>query len=223
MSEPLEPSTITRVPSEEASKRIKRFVQGCFGLLVIPRLAAYFIAKTLIGERAITSSAESIARVPGLRGVYLRQAFYRHTLASCGADVYLGWNTVFSMAEASVAEKAYIGRSCFIGFAEIGEEAMLADGVHVLSGGREHDHGDSRTSIHNQGQTLAKVRIGKGAWIGAGAVIMADVGAHAIVGAGSVVNRPIPPGVVAAGVPATPRKVRPGFEQNEASQLESNN
>ena len=176
-----------------------------------------------MGERAITSSAESIARVPGLRGVYLRQAFYRYVLASCGTDVYLGWNSVFSMKEAKVGERAYIGRFCSIGFADIGDEAMLADGVTVLSGGREHDQADPDSSLHDQGQTLKQVVIGKGAWIGAGAIIMADVGDHAIVGAGAVVNRPIPSGVVAAGVPAKPKKVRPGFEPTEASSLENNN
>ncbi len=215
MSTSPDPETITRPAASDAPQRIKRCVQACFLLLALPRLGAYFLGRKLIGERALTSSAESIARVPGLRGVYLRQAFYRRVLSSCGTDVYLGWNSVFSMTQAKVGEKAYIGSFCSIGFADSGAEVMLADGVTVLSGGREHDQtAASSSSLHDQGQTLNRVTIGKGAWIGAGAIIMADVGAHSIVGAGSVVNRPIPAGVIAVGVPAKPCKSRPGFEQD---------
>ena len=46
------------------------------------------------------------------------------------------------------------------------------------------------------------IRIGAGTWIGAGAVIMADVGRDSIVGAGAVVTKPVPDRVMAAGVPA---------------------
>ena len=45
---------------------------------------------------------ESIARLPALRGVYLRQAFYARTLSACGKDCYFGWMSVFSMTEARV-------------------------------------------------------------------------------------------------------------------------
>ena len=96
-----------------------------------------------------------------MRGVYLRQAFYRRTLAHCGRDVYFGWQSVFSMPEATVGERAYIGRFCSIGFAEIGDEVMLADGVQILSGG--HEHSTERTageSFREQHQCYRRVCIG---------------------------------------------------------------
>jgi acetyltransferase-like isoleucine patch superfamily enzyme len=133
----------------------------------------------------------------------MRQAFYRRTLARCGRDVYFGWQSVFSMPEAAVGEGAYIGRFCSIGFANIGDDVMLADGVQILSGGHEHAmHPAEGQSMREQPQTYERVRIGRGAWIGARAVIMADVGENAIIGAGAVVNRSIPAGCVAVGVPA---------------------
>lgn len=187
---------------------LKRALQFVFFLCVMPRLVMFRLAQRFLGPRAFSAASESIARVPGFRGVYLRQAFYRRVLNFCGRDAYLGWNSVFSMTEARVGERAYIGRFCSIGYADIGAQAMLADGVQILSGGNEHDSQSSDVSIHDQGQTYHCVRIGEGAWIGAGAVIMADVGQHSIIGAGAVVTQAIPDYVVAVGVPARVAKQR---------------
>jgi acetyltransferase-like isoleucine patch superfamily enzyme len=185
-----------------ATMLAKRAVQGAFRLLGLPRLVCYLTARATLGRRAFLASSESIARIPGLRGVYARQSFYRQTLAACGQDVYFGWMSTFSMPEAEIGDRAYIGRYCSIGFAEIGEEVMLADHVIVLSGGKEHGAANDGASMHAQDQSYTRVRIGRGAWIGAGAIVMADVGEGAVVGAGAVVNRPIPDRSLAAGVPA---------------------
>jgi acetyltransferase-like isoleucine patch superfamily enzyme len=64
------------------------------------------------------------------------------------------------------------------------------------------------------------VRIGEGAWIGSAAVVMADVGRHSVVGAGSVVTKPIPDGVVAAGVPARVIRQRSAVELSAARLVE---
>ncbi len=181
----------------------KRVVQAFFLIRVSPRLLAYYVAKRILGRRALTSSSESLARVPGLRGVYLRQAFYRFALAACGRDVYIGWQSVFSMPEARLGERAFVGRFCTIGYADIGEEVMIADGVQILSGGHEHGHSSaSDVTMHEQPQTYRMVQIGRGAWIGAGVIVMNDIGEGSIVGAGAVVSRPIPARSVAVGVPA---------------------
>jgi maltose O-acetyltransferase len=47
-------------------------------------------------------------------------------------------------------------------------------------------------------------------WLGAGCIVMADVGENSIVGAGSVVTKPIPPNSVAVGNPA--RVLRKTFD-----------
>ena len=75
-------------------------------------------------------------------------------------------------------------------------------GVQILSGGQEHGRADDGKTMHEQVQTYRQVTIGRGAWIGTNAVIMADIGEGAIIGAGAVVNKPIPAHCVAAGVPA---------------------
>lgn len=173
-----------------------------FSIIVLPRLGISWVNRLVFGHRAFLLSSESIAQIPGMRGVYLRQAFYRRTLAVCGRDIYFGWNSVFSMSQAEVGDRAYIGRFCSIGFALIEEEVMLADHVQILSGGQEHGRSQERSTMHQQPQTYRQVCLGRGAWIGAGAIIMADVGPGAIVGAGAVVNKAIPANCVAVGVPA---------------------
>ena len=66
-------------------------------VLVSPRLVAYLLRRLLVDrETAFAAASESIARIPGLRGVYMRQAFYGFTLEACGEDVYFGWMTAFS-------------------------------------------------------------------------------------------------------------------------------
>lgn len=138
-----------------------------------------------------------------MRGAYLRQAFYRQTLDECGRDSHFGWHTAFSKTAARIGENVYIGRRCGVGLADIGDRVMLADGVQILSGGRQHGQASSPDQYHiDQPQEFSLVTIGVGAWLGTNSIIMADVGAGAIVGAGAVVNKPVPPYTLAAGVPA---------------------
>jgi acetyltransferase-like isoleucine patch superfamily enzyme len=197
------------VPQRSNAFRLaKRAVQALFALLAAPRLAIFALARALLGERAFLGASESIARVPGLRGAYLRQAFYRYTLDQCGQDVYFGWCSVFSMTAARVGDECYIGRFCSIGFADLGPGVMLADGVQVLSGGNEHGPLSGSDPLREQAHVYQRTRIGANAWIGAGAIIMADVGEGAVVGAGAVVTRPVLPFAVAVGIPARSRDAR---------------
>src|SRR5205085_10328307 len=106
---------------------------------------------------------------------------------------------------ATLGNHVYIGRFCSIGWAEIGDDAMLGDGVQVLSG--RHQHGraaDAGGVLRDNPQEFSRVTIGAGAWIGAGAIVMADVGARAVVGAGAVVVKPVGVGERVGGVPAKP-------------------
>jgi len=182
---------------------VKRCVEAAATSLVSPRLIAYFLVRAARGDRAMLGASESLARIPGMRGVYLRAAFYRHTLAHFGRDVSVGWGSTFSMRQARVGEGTYIGRHCGIGFGDLGAHVMLADGVQVLSGGREHGLSPNDSETHqDQVQRYTRVKIGDGAWLGTNSVVMADVGTNAVIGAGAVVTRPVPDDVIAVGAPA---------------------
>ena len=175
-------------------------------VMAIPALIGYATASVLLGkERAFTLASERLAVRGGQLGIYIRQAFYRHTTAGIGLDVCFGFMSVFSKPAVRIGQRVYIGRFCSIGWADIHDDVMLADGVQVLSG--RHQHGSSTQRnilLRDNAQKYQKISIGRGAWIGAGAVVMADVAEGAVVAAGAVVVKPVPAYTRVAGMPAKP-------------------
>lgn len=173
-------------------------------LLALPTLVGYELASVAMGkERAFSLTSEKLAVRGGQLGIYARQAFYRHTTAGVGRDVCIGFMSVFSKPGVRIGNRVYLGRFCSVGWADIRDDVMLADGVQVLSG--RHQHGASSVrglALRDNGQTFRQVTIGRGAWIGAGAVVMADVGEGAVVAAGAVVVKPVPAYARVGGVPA---------------------
>lgn len=215
---------LVRAPARSAKElALKRVIQGLFVIYVAPRWWRYRLMSKLMGEdRAFLLASESISMIPGQRGIFARQAFYRQSLEHCGRDVSFGWLSTFSMPASRVGDNVYIGRRCSIGFADIGHHVMLADGVQILSGGREHGLSSDGSGTHqDQAQRFRRLQLGAGAWIGTGAVIMDDVGEHSVIGAGAVVNKPIPPRSLAVGVPAKVVKRLDGRRDAPASGLET--
>jgi virginiamycin A acetyltransferase len=182
---------------------IKLGIRVLATLAVVPALVSYRLRSPLMGrERALLGSTQALALIPGLLGQYLRRAFLSHALAYCGPHAVVEWGTCFSDPETRIDDYAYIGPNCHIGFAHIERDVLIAPCVHVPSGGAIHGTADLNEPIRNQQGVRACVRIGANSWIGSAAVVMADVGARTIVAAGAVVNKPLPGGVIAAGVPA---------------------
>ena len=104
-----------------------------------------------------------------------------------------------------VGERAAIGAYNFIhggGGVEIGADVLLGPGVQIFS--ENHNFGRRDLPIIEQGETPAKVRVGRGAWVGANSTILAgvEIGDGAIVAAGSVVTRSVEPFTIVAGAPA---------------------
>lgn len=85
----------------------------------------------------------------------------------------------------------------------IEENVMLGSGVHIYVS--NHAFNDvSRPIIHQGHQDVKPVSIGKGAWIGANAIILpgVSIGENSVIGAGAVVTKSIPDYCVAVGNPA---------------------
>lgn len=196
---------------------IKALARGAATVLVTPQLISFFIRATFMGRnRALEGSSQLLANVPGLTGQYLRRAFLSKVLAGgCAPSATIEFGSLFSQAGARIDDLVYIGPRCHLGLVHLEKNVLLAAGVHVPSGARTHGM-DPGVPIRDQPGARELVRIGAGSWIGSNAVVLADVGRDTIVGAGAVVTRPLPDGVVAAGVPARVVRARTADEARPA-------
>ena len=165
-------------------------------LLMLPTAALSGFGRI---EIAYTFFAHTCALIPGIVGGYLRTAYYAMTLRSCKMDCQIGFGSYFSQAQATVASEVGIGAYCVIGRANLGERCLLGSCVQILSG--HHQHVRDASGRLGPGQ-LTEINVGADCWIGASAIIMADVGSGATIAAGTVVGAPVPAGTTAAGNPA---------------------
>lgn len=182
---------------------LKSIGQLAGAIRAVPLRLRYALLRKVVGDdRALSLISERAARIPGLFGLYTRQAFYGRALEACGSDAHFGYQALLSKCDAQIGDGVYLGRFCTVGRVTIGDDARIADGVQLLSGRRHH--GTSADGVNLTTVNHDRITIGKGAWIGANAVVMADVGERAIVGAGSVVTKPVAAGTTVAGAPAKP-------------------
>ena len=182
---------------------MKRAVQVSFLLYAFP--PALFCGFGRIGV-AFQFFAQLFSTLPGFLGSFARAAFYRMTLAECSQDVVIGLGSYFSRASAVVGPNVSIGSYCIIGHANIGARTQISSHVEIPGGSGQHvrdANGRLSDTVKEAGNALT---IGEDCWIGASAVVMANVGSQSTIGAGSVVVRDIPAAVVAVGAPAKPIK-----------------
>jgi acetyltransferase-like isoleucine patch superfamily enzyme len=189
---------------------LKRALLIAATLVILPELLSFWIRARLLGrDRALESSSQTLAVLPGLLGQYLRRAFLMRVLRHCHWTVTVECGTFLTKADAILEENVYIGPRCQLGLVHIERDVLLAAGVHVPSGGRTHGFVHADLPIREQPGQRQRVHIGAGSWVGSAAVVMADVGRNTVVGAGAVVVKPLPDWVVAAGVPARVVRGRP--------------
>jgi acetyltransferase-like isoleucine patch superfamily enzyme len=180
---------------------VKSFVRAVALVVVLPVLAYYGVARRWGGDRALEGCSQLLALIPGLTGQYLRRAFLARAIAHCGETAVISFGVILSSSAARIENGAYVGPFCTIGMVHIEADTLIAAGAQLPSGPWTHGTAVGVSMREQDGQPRL-VRIGPGAWVGNNAVIMADVGKESIVGAGAVVTKPVPPGVVVAGVPA---------------------
>lgn len=188
---------------------VKNMARRAAALVISPCIISYRIRSVLFGrDRALEGSTQALAWLPGISGEYLRNAFLRSAIAECHPSATVCFGTIFSRAGARIGENVYIGAGCTIGLVQIDRDVLIGSGVHLPSGADTHGIADLSVPIREQPGAERVVRIAQGAWIGNGAVVMADVGHDSVVGAGSVVTRPLAPLVIAGGIPARVIKLR---------------
>jgi maltose O-acetyltransferase len=108
----------------------------------------------------------------------------------------------------TLGRDTFVNGGCFIdATAEVhlGDQVHLGPGVQILTTSHEIGPPERRAST----LSLAPVRVGDGAWIGAGSIVLpgATLGAGCIVAAGGVVDGEVAPNALYGGVPA--RSIRP--------------
>jgi acetyltransferase-like isoleucine patch superfamily enzyme len=185
---------------KQTLKRLARFVAV---LVMFPTIVAYRIHVSFSGrDLAISSWSQTVSMIPGTTGCYLRTAFYRAAIESCAPSVRIEFGTIFSKFKTVLEENVYIGPYCLIGSARIGADTLIGPGSHIPSGHHAHGTMALDVPIRLQPGEIRQVTIGRNCWIAANCVVMQDVGDSSIVAAGSIVTKPIPPAVLAAGVPA---------------------
>jgi acetyltransferase-like isoleucine patch superfamily enzyme len=149
--------------------------------------------------------AHAMAILPGVPGNFLRAAFYKFTLTASSIDVDIWFGTFFSRRGVTLAPNVSIGSYCVLAEVDIGPRTQIASHVEV-PGRRQHTRDRDARLSHSGNEPGTAIRIGADCWIGASAIVMADIGDQSTIGAGSVVVKPIPAGVVAVGNPARPIK-----------------
>jgi acetyltransferase-like isoleucine patch superfamily enzyme len=201
--EPSKPSAV-----KDAVKGVARF----FALIAVsPVLIGFWLNSLLVGRnRALESAAQLLSLCPGITGQYLRRAFLQRALKRCHHSSLVEFGTLFSQIGAELDENVYVGPYCVLGRVHLERDVLLAANVQIPSGGQTHYFDDPTTPIREQGGERSLITIGAGAWIGSGAIVLADVGKGTVVAAGAVVTKPLPENVIAAGVPA--RVIRPRSE-----------
>ena len=136
--------------------------------------------------------------------------------AAIGARTQV-WQFSVVLAGAQVGADCNLNAHTFVeGGARIGDRVTLKSGVYVWDGIVLEDDvfcgpnatftNDLRPRSRVHPENYPTTRIGKGASIGAGAVILPGltVGKSAMIGAGAVVTRDVPAGETWAGNPAKP-------------------
>ena len=98
-----------------------------------------------------------------------------------------------------------------LGGIDIGDDVMIGPNVQLISSGHPLDPATRRSQI-----TTAPIRIGRGVWIAAGAMVLqgVTVGDDAVVAAGAVVTKDVPR---ARWSPASPRRSSARSENQGAS------
>lgn len=152
--------------------------------------------------------AEILSIVPGSAGKFARFCFYSEYLQSVGKKVIFSFGSIITDTRTIIGDRVRIGPNNTIGYCVIGDDALFAQSVHILSGSNQHGYLRTDIPINQQTGTISKVEIGKDCWLGANTVVLASVGAGCVVGSGSVVVREVRDYSVVAGNPARVLKSR---------------
>ncbi len=153
-----------------------------------------------------------------LRNFYLFRI--RYPWVKIGRNVHCQWSTTFHSPHKSIVigNNVGIGTHCtFICDVQIGDKVLIASFVAILNSD-DHNYDLVGKAMWDSGRgDKFRIMIEDDVWIGHGAVLLSPVrvGRGAIVAAGSVVVKDVPPYAIVGGNPARIIKMRFTAEQSQ--------
>ena len=192
----------------------KPIVNSLMQILSWPVYATYCVMRRIVPRRkAFAAVMQSVSLLPGITGEWFRRGVLQWISKSSLENCCIGFGVLFSDPDLEIETGVYIGPRSDIGRVKIARDVILGSGVHITSGRKQHGISDLDIPIRDQNGVFTPVSVGKGSWIGNGAIIMANIGHGCIIGSGSVVVSPIPDNAIAVGNPAQVIKFREGETQ----------
>lgn len=147
-----------------------------------------------------------LRNVPGTIGAGLRMAIYPLFLKSCGRGFTVKEFVVIKFPErVNIGKHVSLGEFSFLGGdggITIGDHTRIGPSVVIVSFDRRFR--DHTKTIKEQGKILREVTIGEDVMIASNATLLAGirVGKGAVIGAGAVVHKDVPERAIVAGNPA---------------------
>jgi virginiamycin A acetyltransferase len=184
-------------------RAIKSLIYGISWIITAPLWLSEKTARRLFGRDVwLSAQGQALSLLPGKTGVLVRNAYYKTVLASCPLHVCFQFGCLLAYSDVHIGRNVYLGVHSKLGLVDIGDDTIISDDVHLLSGGRQHSAAGFTESFQAQPAHRDRISVGRNCWVGAHAIVMANIGDNCIIGAGAVITRPIPPNSVAVGVPA---------------------
>jgi maltose O-acetyltransferase len=141
------------------------------------------------------------------RGVACRRIFRycgQNINVEKGANFYTGW-------EIEIGSNSSLGVDCFIPYdLKVGKDVMMGPFVVIIGDNHEFASRDIPMRLQKK-RVYPPVVIEDDVWIGASTIILPGIriGRGAIIGAGAVVTKDVPPYAICGGNPARVIKYRP--------------
>jgi len=135
-----------------------------------------------------------------------RILFYQKSFVRCGVNLFLYHDLcAFYPRNIEIGDNVKINKGVFITATDkvkIGDDVLIGPYTVINSG--NHNYSNPLIPIRLQGHTTEPIIIENDVWIGANSTILAGVkiGKGAVVGAGAVVTKDVAPYTVVGGVPA---------------------
>ena len=180
-------------------KRIINFFEILFIVLAFPLIVIFVLSVKIIDYHHMSFF---LSLIPFRFGQLIRREFYKHTLDNVGKNFNIYYGAIISRKDITIGDNVRIGPYNSIGKCVIGNDVILAQNVHILSGRHQHSIDKIEIPINQQAGIIETIHISDNVWIGAGSIVMSDIGSGCVVGAGSVVVKCVAGNTIVAGNPA---------------------